>query len=288
VPRSRILHRTWRPPGKPSRWRTGNGVVAKVWRCCRPALHHPNTERAAKHASPPSAAAGRRATGRCRTRCPTPTSSVRHPAGRADSTDRTADPVSAGTGSSPPISTGHSRSPSPAPAASRPAQTPTESAPAGTTDHTAPIARGILGALRRIRRQIQRPQHPHPLLQHGHRPAPPDPFRDHRRRHRRPLPQQLPDLWLNVVHDRALQRPPITRRRLRRQRPPHRVPPDTKLTTNRPNRHSLSPTQPTDLRPVLHAQHLPIIRRVQIQVSIPATFSCAVDTGRNLSVVGLP
>lgn len=52
------------------------------------------------------------------------------------------------------------------------------------------LTRLILGALRRIRRHEQRPQRPHPVLEHRHRPLPADSFSDHRLRHRRSLRQQ--------------------------------------------------------------------------------------------------
>jgi hypothetical protein len=83
--------------------------------------------------------------------------------------------------------------------------------------------------------------------------GPADPFRDHRRRHRRPLGKQLPKLRLNGIGQRLLRRPFVLRWLLRRQGPPHRVRRDAQLP-DRLDRHLLGPVQPTDLRPVLHGQ----------------------------------
>ena len=55
---------------------------------------------------------------------------------------------------------------------------------------------------RRIRRQVRRPQLRDPPASVRIRIRPPDPLRDHRRRHRRERPQQLPDPRLEPIRHR--------------------------------------------------------------------------------------
>jgi hypothetical protein len=130
------------------------------------------------------------------------------------------------------------------------------------------LARPVLGSRHGVGRRIVRAQLPDPVLEHRQRPAPADPLRDYRRRHRRPLFEQLPNQWFDLVDDRALHRPLILRRLLGGQRPPHRVPPQTQRPGDRLDRHPLRPMQPTDLRPLLHPQHpFPSARGVQIHPS---------------------
>ncbi len=84
---------------------------------------------------------------------------------------------------------------------------------------------------------------------------PPDPLRDHRRRHRRIRRQQFPDPRLRRVGDRSLPRPLILRRPVTGDRCPHRVPRDPHHPGDHLDRHLLRPVQPADLSPVLHAKH---------------------------------
>ena len=76
---------------------------------------------------------------------------------------------------------------------------------------------------RRVRRQVHRPQLPHPVLEHRQPPGPADPLGDHRGWHRRPRRQQLPDPRLDPIHDRPPRRPLIPRRPIVGQRPLHGV-----------------------------------------------------------------
>jgi hypothetical protein len=102
-------------------------------------------------------------------------------------------------------------------------------------------------------------------------PFPADPLRDHCRRHRRGLFQQLTDLRFDRVYRRALQRPGVHRRPVGGQRPLHGVLRDAQMPCDRPDRHLLGPVQPADLCPVLHLDHplLPISN--QDQVGMDAT-----------------
>jgi hypothetical protein len=108
----------------------------------------------------------------------------------------------------------------------------------------------------RVRRQIRPPQLGHPTTEHPDRTRPPDPLRDHRRRHRRTRPQQLPDPRLDHVHDRPRRPALILRRPVAGQRGIHRVPRHAQHPRNLRDRHLLRPRQPADLCPILHAQHL--------------------------------
>ena len=65
---------------------------------------------------------------------------------------------------------------------------------------------------RRVRRQVHRPQLPHPGIEHRHPPGPTDPLRDHRRRHGRGLRQQPADPRLDLIHGRPGRCPPVPRR----------------------------------------------------------------------------
>jgi hypothetical protein len=115
----------------------------------------------------------------------------------------------------------------------------------------------IQGARGRVRRQIHRPQLPDPILEHRQRPGPADPLGDHRGRHRRPRLEQLSDARLDRIHDRPATHPPlIPRRPISGQRPLHGVLRDPHHPRDRLDRHPLSPVQPADLGPILHAQHL--------------------------------
>ncbi len=100
------------------------------------------------------------------------------------------------------------------------------------------LARRIGGARGRVRRQIHRPQLGHPSRQHPDRVGPADPLGDHRRRHRRIHPQQLPDPRLHFVHNGPCWLPLVLRRRLRSQRRPHRVPRDPQHPGDRLDRHA--------------------------------------------------
>ena len=84
---------------------------------------------------------------------------------------------------------------------------------------------------------------------------PADALGDHRRRHVRELPQQLADLRLDRVDDRALPRPLVARRRRRAQRRPHRVAGHAQPAGDGLDAHPLGPVEPTDLGPVLHVDH---------------------------------
>lgn len=84
--------------------------------------------------------------------------------------------------------------------------------------------------------------------------------------------------WRPSIHHRPRRRPHIPRRLMAGQRLLHRVPRDTEPTSDRPDRHPLSPVQPMDLRPILHLQHPSIIRggstftrkqRISIQTEPP-------------------
>ena len=85
------------------------------------------------------------------------------------------------------------------------------------------LARQVRRARGRVRRQVHRPQLRHPLLEHRHPPIPADPLGDHRGRHPRVLPQQLPDPRLDRIDRRPLRRPLVPRRRLTSQCLLHRV-----------------------------------------------------------------
>lgn len=94
-----------------------------------------------------------------------------------------------------------------------------------------------------------------PVLEHGQAAVPADPLNDRRRRHIGPLLERFTDLRLDRVHDRALRRPLVRRRRVVRDRPADGGPRDPRLPRGRPHRHPLGPVKPTELRPVLHADH---------------------------------
>ena len=122
------------------------------------------------------------------------------------------------------------------------------------------IALGDLAPLihrapRRVRRQIIRPQHRHPTRQRADRIPPVDPLRDHRRRHRRHRPQQLPNPRLIPIHHRPARPALIPRNTLTAQRRPHRVPRHAKHPRDLLDRNPTRPMQTPDLRPILHAQH---------------------------------
>lgn len=117
------------------------------------------------------------------------------------------------------------------------------------------LAREILGARGRVRRDEQRAQLSDPVLEHRQRPVPADPLRDHRRRHLRPVGEQLPNLGLHRIDHRPAGGALILRRLVRGQGPAHRVAPDPQPARDRLDRHLLRPMKPTDLRPVLHPQH---------------------------------
>ena len=86
------------------------------------------------------------------------------------------------------------------------------------------LTRRIRCPRRRVRRQIQRPQLRHPARQRPDRMRPADPLADHRRRHRRIHPQQLPDPRLERIRHRPFRLPFVLRRPLTGHRGPHRVP----------------------------------------------------------------
>lgn len=123
----------------------------------------------------------------------------------------------------------------------------------GQTLHPAPAPKDCPRS--RIRGPIGRPQISDPVLEHGQAAVPADPLNDHRRRHIGPLLMQFTDLRLDRVHDRALWRPLVLRRRVVRDRPADGVPRDPQLPCDRPHRHLLGPVKPAELRPVLHADH---------------------------------
>ena len=191
---------------------------------------------------------------------------------------RQAGPGSAATGSSPPTSTANSPATITSTGGGRlpePQRHVRRREPQITLRR---LPRLILGALRRIRRQEQRPQHPHPFLEHRHRPGPADPLRDHRRRHRRPRLQQLPDPRLDLVHDRTLRRPLILRRRLA---PPT---PDAPCSGPTPSCRAIArigiPSARCSRR--ISAQSSTFntsrsLRRVQIHPTTPGTFSRDAD-----------
>ena len=110
---------------------------------------------------------------------------------------------------------------------------------------------------RRVRRQVHRPELPHPVLEHRQSPGPADPLGDHRGRHRRPRRQQLPDARLDRVHDRPATHSSFVSRRTRpSQCPLHGVLRAAHHPGDLLDRHPLRSVQPADLRPILHGQHL--------------------------------
>jgi hypothetical protein len=109
----------------------------------------------------------------------------------------------------------------------------------------------IAGPRRRIRWQVNRPQLRDPPAESPDRIRPPDPPRDHRRRHRRIRLQQLPDPRLERIRHRPNWRPLVFRRPVTGQRHLHRVPRDTHHTRDLRDRHALRPAKPADLSPVL-------------------------------------
>ena len=117
------------------------------------------------------------------------------------------------------------------------------------------LAGAITGPLTRIGRHEQRAQLGDPVPQHRHPMRPPDPIRDHRRRHRRKLPQQPKDLRLHGVDDRTRPSALITRRAIRADRLPDRVPRHLHMTGDRLDPHPLRPMQPADLSPIFHGDH---------------------------------
>ena len=102
----------------------------------------------------------------------------------------------------------------------------------------------ITGPRRRVRRQVGRPQLRDPPAQRPDRIRPPDPLRDHRRRHRRIRLQQLPDPRLERIHHRPRRCPPVLRRPVTGQRRLHRVPRDPQYPGDLRDRHALRPPQP--------------------------------------------
>ena len=65
------------------------------------------------------------------------------------------------------------------------------------------LAGHVVGALAGIRRSEQRPELGHPVPQDGDAVCPLDALGDHRRRHGRAVPEQLTDLVLEGIHQRA-------------------------------------------------------------------------------------
>ena len=122
------------------------------------------------------------------------------------------------------------------------------------------VARLVLDPVRRVDPAILRTDHPDPVFEDRDRTRPADPFGDHRGRHRRELPQQRPNLRLDLIHDRALGAPPVPRRRVAGQSRPHRVPRDPHMPRDRLNRHPLRPMQPANLCPILHCDHPPRVK----------------------------
>jgi len=222
------------------------------------AYQHLRTQRAAKRLAltgqfdPPGAPASDRA-------LTVPDQHPRHrPAPTGAATTRRTDPLRRGSGSVAPTTTASNHRPSSAPA--------TASAAASARTHRqadrrepqialSDLPRDITRPRRRIGRHIRRPQLSHPARQRADRTGPPDPLRDHRRRHRRERPQQLTNPRLNRVHSRPCRRPLILRCDITGQRRTHRVPRHPEHPRDLRDRHPLRPTQPTDLRPILHVQH---------------------------------
>jgi hypothetical protein len=118
------------------------------------------------------------------------------------------------------------------------------------------LARIVGRPARRVRRQVSRPQLPHPVLQNGQPPLPPDPLRDHRRRHRRIRLQKLPDPRLERIHRRPRRPALVLRRAVARQSRPHRVPRNPQRPRDHLDRQVLRPMQPADFSPILHCEHL--------------------------------
>ena len=121
------------------------------------------------------------------------------------------------------------------------------------------LTREVVRPLARIRWHEQRAQLAHPVAQHPDRVRPADPLGDHRRRHRRKLPQQLQHRRFHRVDDRPRRRPLIARRTLSPQRCPHRVARQTEAAGDRLDPHPLRPMQPTDLSPLVHVDHSPCL-----------------------------
>src|SRR5579884_2953624 len=117
------------------------------------------------------------------------------------------------------------------------------------------LTRRVRRALTRIRRHEQRPQLTDPVAQDRDPPIPADPFRDHRRRHRRELAQQLADLRLDRVHRRSRTLAFVTRWLIATQRLAHRVARHVQAPHDRFDAQPLRAMQPTDLGPVLHVDH---------------------------------
>ena len=117
------------------------------------------------------------------------------------------------------------------------------------------LARLVGGPGGRVRREVDGTQLADAVLQHRHRVGPADPLGDHRRRHVRPLPEQLVQSWLHRIDDRAPGRPLVAGRPSGGDRRLDRVLRDPEQPGDRLDRHRLRSVQPSDLRPVLHPQH---------------------------------
>jgi hypothetical protein len=75
----------------------------------------------------------------------------------------------------------------------------------------------------------------------------------------RELREQRADPRLELIHRRPLRRPLILRRIIRPQSPLHRVPRDPQPASDRLDRRPLRSMKTTDLGPVLHGDHSPIV-----------------------------
>ncbi len=112
------------------------------------------------------------------------------------------------------------------------------------------------------------------------------PLRNHRRWHSRVHREELAHLGLGRVDQRLLTRPLIPRRRVRRQRRPHRIPCDPEMPHDRLDRQALGPMQPADLRPILQTDYPPrVVERGQNPPTSWGQYSRVVDTGRVSRVV---
>ncbi len=120
----------------------------------------------------------------------------------------------------------------------------------------------IAGPARRIRRQVDRPQLPDPVLQHRQPSVPPDPLGDHRRRHPRIRRQQLADPRLSRIHDRPPRLAHVLRRPVTTDRRTNRVPRHPQHPGDRLDRQPLRPMQAAYLSPVLHRQHPSSLARI--------------------------
>ena len=200
-----------------------------------------------------------RASGRCSPPGPTPTVGAPPRTGRAPAACRPTRHGRRGTGSSSRRSTGRTRTRRRPPTACRPGRARPGSRRRAATDPTGPARPADSsvrwhgsGGTNNGRSSATR------SLQDRHPALPADPLGDHRRRHLRELAQQLPDLPAPPRRP-PTPSPPAHSAAARPNAAPSRtvLRATPKPASDRLDPHPLSPMQPTDLGPVLHADHPP-------------------------------